>query len=36
MQKDVKELLLNEWRLLGGVKAPKGSLKKLAGDVNVR
>ena len=30
MQKDVKELLLNEWQLLGGVNAPKGSLKKLA------
>ena len=30
VQKDVKELLLNEWQLLGGVNAPKGSLKKLA------
>ena len=35
MQKDVKELLLNEWQLLGGVNAPKGSLKKLADKYNI-
>ena len=35
VQKDVKELLLNEWQLLGGVNAPKGSLKKLADKYNI-
>ena len=35
MQKDVKELLLNEWQLLGGVNAPRGSLKKLADKYNI-
>ena len=35
VQKEVKELLLNEWQLLGGVNAPKGSLKKLADKYNI-
>ena len=35
VQKDVKELLLNEWQLLGGVNAPRGSLKKLADKYNI-
>ena len=35
MQKNIKEILLNDLLLLGGLNAPKGSLKKLADKYNV-